>query len=176
MKLWNVPKQDDGFTLIEILAVTVIIGVVGAIAAPNVIGQINKSRINDGVSQIEGAFREAKRQATSRKQACTIQIGDVGGVVTIQNQTGSSCLLETRQLADGINIANNTPNATLAIQFSGKGNIGNTATYVPASTGNWTITVSHDDVDNPKCLVIAGLFGEIQTGVSQGGVCVTNLN
>ena len=175
MKLWNVPKQNDGFTLIEILVVTVILGVAGAVAVPNVLGQINKSRISDGVAQIEGAFREAQRQATSRRQSCTIQIGQVGGVVTIQNSVGN-CLLETRELDAGINVANNTGNATLAIQFSGKGNIGNTANYNPPNTGNWTLIVSHDNINSPKCLRIEGLFGDVQTGVAQGTVCNTTLN
>ena len=176
MKHWNVPNQDDGFTLIEILVVTVIIGIVGAIAVPNVLGQLNKSRISDGVAQIEGAFKEAQRQAISRKQSCTIQVGNVGGNVVVQNQGTSSCLLETRQLPDGVTVTNNTPNATLAIEFSGKGNIGNNDEYVPNAQGNWTITVSHQNIDSPKCLEIAGLFGDIQTGVVQGGACVTNLN
>jgi len=180
MKLWNVPKQNDGFTLIEVVAVTVIIGIVGAIAVPNVLGQLNKSRISNGVAQIEGAFKEAQRQATSRRQSCTIQIGEVAGVVTIQNSVGN-CLLETRELDAGINVANNTGNATLAIQFSAKGNIGNTANYVPANTGNWTIAVSHDDINSPKCLRIEGLFGDIQKGVNPTGagqtlVCNTTLN
>ena len=175
MKLWNVPRKESGFTLIEVLAVTVIIGIIGAIAVPNVLGQLNKARISDGVSQIEGAFREAKRQATSRKQSCTIQIGNVGGNVVVQNQAGS-CLLETRQLPDGVTVTNNTGNATLAIAFSGKGNIGNTGTYIPPNTGNWTITVSHQDINSPQCLEIAGLFGDIQTGVVQGGNCNTDLN
>ncbi len=178
MKLWNVPRKESGFTLIEVLAVTVIIGIIGAIAVPNVLGQLNKARISDGVAQIEGAFKEAKRQATSRKQSCTIQIANVGGNVIVQNQAGS-CLLETRQLPDGVTVGFNTTNDStipLPIQFSGKGNIGNTDTYIPSNTGSWTITVAHDDIDSPKCLEIAGLFGDIQTGVVQGGNCNTDLN
>ena len=157
------------------MAVTVILGIVGAIAVPNVLGQLNKSRINDGVAKIEGAIREAKRQAISRRQSCTIEIGEVGGVVTIQNDVGN-CLLETRELDAGINVANNTGNATLAIQFSGKGNIGNTANYNPPNTGNWTLIVSHDNINSPKCLRIEGLFSDVQTGVAQGTVCNTTLN
>ena len=60
MLLYNARKHNSGFTLIEMLIVTVIIGVIAAIAAPNLLGLLNRNRVNQAARQVEGALRESK--------------------------------------------------------------------------------------------------------------------
>jgi prepilin-type N-terminal cleavage/methylation domain-containing protein len=186
MKHWNVPKKNRGFTLVEMLAVVVMVGILAAIAVPNLLGLIYKARIDDGLADIEGAIKEAKGQATRFSQQCWIEIG----TVTIDGETrytvetstdadapanNSRCLLERRILPTGVEVADDF-GASERIEFSGKGNIGNTDEYNPSPDGgNWTVTVSHDNISISKCLRVEGLFGDVQTGIIQGGACNTNL-
>lgn len=182
MKHWNVPKQDSGFTLIEMLAVTIIIGIIAAIAVPNLLGLLNNARVTDGLADVEGAIKEAKSQALRFSQSCVIEID----TTTIDSETryivrpdpsvggnNNRCLLEQRVLPEGVIV---TDDIVDTIDISSKGNIGNTDEYTPSATGgNWTITISHNNAGTSKCLRVEGLFGDVQTGIVQGGVCNTNL-
>ena len=53
-------KGDKGFTLIELLVVVIIIGVLAAIALPNLLGQVGKARESEG-KNITGALNRAQQ-------------------------------------------------------------------------------------------------------------------
>lgn len=183
MKHWNVPRKDSGFTLIEILAVTIIIGIVAAIAVPNFLGLFNNARVTDGLADVEGAIKEAKRQAIRFSQSCEIEITTNGAgryIVQPDPTVGGNnnrCLLEQRVLPEGVTVTIAPNNAPDTISISSKGSIdytdpSNAANILPT---NRTFTVAHNNAGTSKCLRIEGLFGDIQTGIVQGGVCNTNL-
>jgi prepilin-type N-terminal cleavage/methylation domain-containing protein len=180
MQHWNVPKKNRhrGFTLIEMLAVVIIVGILAAIAVPNLLGLIYKARIDDGLADIEGAIKEAKGQAIRLSKTCEIELAtdtiDSETRVVVQTVAGvdnNQCLLERRILPTGVEVTDDFGTSE-KIQFSGKGNIGNTDEY---NSGSWTITVSHDNISISKCLRVEGLFGDVQTGIVQGSACNTNL-
>jgi type II secretory pathway pseudopilin PulG len=77
-------QQIQGTTLAEIMAAIVIIGVLGAIAAPNVFSQGSKP-LPDTVNQVAGVFRAARSRAIA--QTSPIKVRPLGNIL---NSTGQS--------------------------------------------------------------------------------------
>ena len=170
MLLYNARKKSNkGFTLIEMLVTIIIIGVIASLAAPNFLGLLNQSRVKDGLAQVEGAIKEAQRQAIRRGKTCKIKFvtetidgrsrqtinvvenTDTGETVAANFYNG--CLLEKRILP--VDVSLNTGSIT-KITFSAKGNTNTDSEGI--------IRISHPQTTTEKCLQIKGLLGNVLTG------------
>ena len=144
-----------GFTLIETLVTAVIIGVIAAIAAPNLIGLMNATRVKEGIAQIEGAIKEGQRQAIRLGKRCTVTVDTVNNEITAQTveATPVNCLLSNRELNDSLEIETNDA----VITFSSKG--------IPDNTTD-SIFVVHmpNGTNERRCLVITPGLGIMRTG------------
>lgn len=151
MQHWNVPKSNTGFTLIEMLAAVIMVGILAAIAAPNLFGLLTRNRINQALSQIEGAIKEGQRQAIRQGKSCRVQINLTNNTIS---GDPPNCLLNEREIADSINIQTNLPGTTPGIVFSHKG----------STTTNGKIVVSSSGSDLKRCFVISLGLGISRTG------------
>ena len=166
MLLYNARKSDSGFTLIEMMVTTIIIGVIAAIAAPNFLGLLNRNRVNEAARQIEGALTEAQRQAMRRGTQCSISVDLPDN--TISNPAGGNgCLLNNRILNDLVEL--NTNRAT--ITFSGKGNIEIDDLTPGSITPTPVLVVSMTNgTDLQRCIVIDSLLGSQRLGEYSGTI------
>lgn len=160
MQLYRVRKYNSGFTLIEMITVVIIVGVIAAIAAPNLLGMLNRSRLDEAMRQVAGGLKEVRKQAENRGKACKIKFvtktidGKSRQAINVSDSTYSGCLLSERIMP--VNVSVNTGTIT-DITFSGRGNID------AASAG--TIVLSHSGTSTQKCVQIEGALGNILTGI-----------
>jgi prepilin-type N-terminal cleavage/methylation domain-containing protein len=154
MSLYNVRKSNSGFTLVELLMTLIIISVIAVITVPNFLGLMSRNRVNQATLQVEGALKEAQRQAMRMGKQCTININTTTKIIS--NPATNGCLLSTRNLNSSVQLNLNPNSGTLT--FSGKGNItGNIA--------NPVIVVSMpNQTGQRKCVVLDGLFGVLRSG------------
>ncbi len=164
---------NKGFTLIEILVTAVIIGIIAAIAAPNLIGLMNFTRVKEGIAQVEGGIKEGQRQAIRLGKRCTVTIDTADNEITAQTveATPVNCLLSNRELNDNLDIATNVDNNGTAnnfdITFSSKGTTNYTLAD-PAKSGAMFIVYMTNGTEEQRCFVIADGLGLARIGNYDG--------
>ncbi len=151
MQPFNARKNSQGFTLIEILTVLLIIGILAAIAAPSYLAMLNKNKVNNALSELRGALQEAQREAIRKSKSCSVTLN------TTNNRVTGSCLVTGERVLDGISMrASNS-----SFKFSYKGvtlNSSNTELSDPI-----VVVVSHSSNPNfQKCLVMSAPLGLIR--------------
>ena len=155
MFIGNQDKNDQGFTLIELMVVLFIFGIVAALAAPNFIGMLSRNQVNAALSTLVGAIKETQRQAMLNNTVCRININT--STNKLSGNPGN-CLLSNRTIKDGIKIRTNIPGSTPNISFSYRG----------STTKMGTIVLSHEYTNKQKCFVISLGTGITRTGEYNG--------
>jgi len=70
-------QQEKGFTLIELLVVVIIIGVLAAVALPNLLGQVGKAREAEGKNGIGTINRSQQAYHFEKQSFAEIPTGDI---------------------------------------------------------------------------------------------------
>lgn len=159
MRLFFRGKQS-GFTLIESVAVTIIIGVLAAIGIPNFYGIYNQQKLKRATDQLYFALLEAPKQAQRTNQKCTLnfQKGSNQKITKITTPDPGCFPLANQEFSEGI-----TFTSTLTdVVFSFRG--------MPNKTG--TIIVSFPQkVTEQRCIEIVPGLAIIQQGIYQDSNC-----
>ena len=172
-------KQIEGFTLIEMMVVVIIVGVLGAIAAPSWLSFLTRQKMNavnsDLVSAIKDSQKDAIQQRSKRRltfsavgssPSVAISYPDVNSTVRYTTKLGSDTstlqLSVFQQNSSGSWIAASTP--TLDFDYSG-----NVSSEVP-----YIVQVQPQDPSfsiPPRCVIVTTLLGGLN--VDNGDMCNT---
>ena len=156
---WRVRKNQSGFTLIEMLVTVILIGIVAAISAPNLIAMLNRNRSNQAMRETEGALKEAQKQAIRRGRSCDVNIVTTPGNSALTNPA-NGCLLNNRAFDNNVSLSTSAP---ATITFTGKGNV--TANPTPPTLPIlFVISIVNGRLDQQRCVVIENSLGRMRTG------------
>jgi prepilin-type N-terminal cleavage/methylation domain-containing protein len=146
--------QNQGFTLIELVVVLFIAGTLAAIAVPSFLSMYERNQVNNAISTVQGALKEAQRESMRKSMVCNVTLSSTA--ITSSN----GCLVTSSPTLSKVALASSLS----AFRFDIRGNtISNTAST--NLTTNVTILVS--STSNPKmvkCLVVSAPLGLIRTG------------
>ncbi|MDV2992079.1 MAG: hypothetical protein N4J56_001733 [Chroococcidiopsis sp. SAG 2025] len=173
---YNARTKDRGFTALEILIALVIAGVLAAIAAPSFLSMFNKNKVNDALTQVRGALREAQREAIRKSKSCTLTIDTTKKDITAnptdclpikpslyEKRDASGNCIESR-----VAIATNLTGTPPQFKFSFRGNTNKLGTIVVYSSDNTT--------NRMGCLVVSNGIGMIRTGNYDGSTATVDSN
>lgn len=125
-------RRRPAFTLIELMIVVVIVGLLLAVAIPNVGRQVSRDRANRSASVILGMLDEAGQLAVRRRAPVTVTL--VGNDVIIRDRASNAVL---RQRDFGTNDLRGTvsfnPSGGITIFPNGRANAGLTVTVTGGS-------------------------------------------
>lgn len=163
---YRISNSEDGFTLIEVLVVIIIIGVLGSIAAPGWLSFLNRQRANTVKNEFMSAFREvqedAKQQSTERtiafkttSEGPVIEVGNGTSLIRTQNLGDDVKNIKVSFLGGRMNPIDNTPYGGVGFDYRGG---------IVADEFPFVVQVGTDGNPIQKCLIVTTLLG----GVSEG--------
>ncbi len=122
-------RQQEGFTLIEVLITISVMGILASTAIPNIVGLLERQQMQQGISQVESLLHQSRQYALSQGLTTSVQFDEPSNTITACESTlESQCngrTIQTLQL-DSIKLTNSglqsvkgEPDRSLAFDFRG---------------------------------------------------------
>jgi len=161
--------KNTGWTLLETICVSLIIGIFACWAIPNMMEGIQKRKAQSTLSQLKGTLQEAQRNSIKMGKECKVAMNMDVNPTYLEVDTATQyvgCLSIQRLDFSGITVTENFPGKT--IRFSYRGN----------TTNIGTIVVDSSDAKTKYCLVVSNFLGIMRSGVykgtTEGSISATN--
>lgn len=152
MPLLNVRDSNQGFTLIESLVVIAMVGIISAIAVPNLLSMVNRSRVNSAQADIQGVLQEAQRQAIRNSRSCYMTLNN--------NSVTGDCLVTGDLTLNGFSIRSSVSE----FRFNHRGELSDSNTPPQPLEDPITIVLSTADSNVQQCLVLSVPLGVLRSG------------
>lgn len=172
------PKHSvsSGFTLIEALVVTIIIGILAAVVAPNWFAFLQRQRLNQAQGEIYRAIQQGQRTAKQESTSWQVSFREatVDGQKVVQwrtedeidtdsdpflnNVTGGWKSLDSRISIDQDNTTlEDNGSSVWRTQFDYKGRaMGDNGIY------NGRITLSAENINAKRCVIVSSILGTMR--------------
>lgn len=165
-----IKQSDAGFSILEILAVVVIIGVLGAMAAPGWLAFMNRQRASAVKEELQQAIRTAQSEAKQRRRSMTIEFhaSDEAVPTGIPAYTleGNQQILGQGEINPGqleLVVVDADDNDVSQLVFRSDG----TLSVADSDYETLPVTISIESPpgsNNKTCLMIESLLGSIDSG------------
>lgn len=144
----RVKQSAQGFTLIEILIVTLMMGILASLASPSLLAFVERSKVNRAFANLSTALEATQQEAVKRSQSCTLQLPTNNSENGVLN---SSCLTTGADALENVKI---TYNGSGTINFNYRGNTNSQSTMV----------IYSEATNFKRCIVISTGIGMIRKG------------
>lgn len=145
---------ESGFTLVEAATVTIVAGIVSALAVTSFIGLLKRMEVNNATAKLQGSIQEVQQQAIKEGKTCSLAIDTVNKKIS---GTGT-CQAASYDLPSEI---------TIQLQNSG---VNPTFNYRGQTNTLQTIVLANASQSNKKCIVISNGIGTIVVGDYTGSL------
>jgi Tfp pilus assembly protein FimT len=83
-------KHNMGFTVLEVGITVLVIGIMTAVTVPSLVGWYSNSQVEDALDRLEGALKEAQREAIRKNTDCTVTIPTGANQTLASSAAGSA--------------------------------------------------------------------------------------
>lgn len=154
------PTPDAGYTLIEMLAVIVIIAVLAAIAAPGWVAYATRQRMTAVESDLVQVFKQAQETAISQRRTVEVQIDEAATIPTVNVTFGGNTNtqeLGPNELRDGM-ITLEAAAGSDTISFDYQGAVRGQDANLP-----FVVNIEPSNGNQRQCVIVASLLGSVKT-------------
>jgi len=174
-------RAINGYTLIEVLVITIILGVLAAVAAPSWFGFLEKQKLNEAHGEIFRALQEGRQQATQQATSWQVSFREatVNGETVLQWRSEDEVDPDPDFFLNGItggwnslgsSIALDVTNTTLEADDTGNPTAWRTQfDYQGRALGddgvyNGKVTITSDSLvpSEKRCVIISTILGAMR--------------